>query len=56
MDANYGYLVTGDLKENTLTVEMDEPITIRAGEYAVIRIDSRIDKEKLEEFIQSTKA
>lgn len=52
MKAQYGALISGDLKENTLIIEMDEAITLRAGDYAVIRLESISDKEKLEEFLK----
>ena len=31
-----GTIVTGDFDENTVTIQMDEPITLKAGEYFVI--------------------
>lgn len=31
-----GKLITGDLKDNTMTFELDEPITLRAGEYVIL--------------------
>lgn len=55
MEAQYGALIYGDLKENTLTIELDQPVIIRAGNYALIRIDNINDKEKLEEFLNQTK-
>jgi hypothetical protein len=37
---NYkGTIVSGDLEENTLTIEMDKPIILKAGEYVVIPIE-----------------
>ena len=48
MKAEYGTLVSGDLHENTLIIEMDEAITLRAGNYAVIRIESIADQELLD--------
>lgn len=36
---NYkGTIVSGDLEENTVTIEMDKPIILKAGEYVVIPI------------------
>lgn len=34
-----GTIVSGDLEENTLTIEMDKPITLKVGEYVVIPIE-----------------
>jgi hypothetical protein len=34
-----GRLVSGDLEENTITIEMEEPIILKAGEYMVIPIE-----------------
>ena len=53
MVVEFGTLVTGDLHENTLTIEMDEAIVLRAGNYAVIRIESIQDQEKIEEFLKN---
>jgi hypothetical protein len=37
---NYkGTIVSGDLEENTVTIEMDKPIILKAGEYVVIPIE-----------------
>ncbi len=37
---NYkGTLVSGDFEENTLTIEMDKPVILKAGEYVVIPIE-----------------
>jgi hypothetical protein len=37
---NYkGTIVTGDFEENTLTIEMDNPVILKAGEYMVIPIE-----------------
>jgi hypothetical protein len=52
MDAQFGTLLTGNLKENTLTIEIDEDVVLRAGNYAVIRIDNINDQQKLEEFLK----
>lgn len=53
MEIEFGTIISGDLHENTLLIEMDEPITLRAGNYAVIRIESIADQEKLAEFVKS---
>ena len=53
MEAQFGSLIYGDLKENTLTIEMDEAVTLRGGNYAVIRIDSVADQVKLEEALKN---
>ena len=50
MEVQYGSLKYGNLMENTLTIEMEEALTLRAGYYAVISLESITDKEKLEEF------
>jgi hypothetical protein len=34
-----GTIVSGDLEENTVTIEMDKPIILKAGEYVVIPIE-----------------
>lgn len=44
----FGSIITADLQENTITFEMDNPISVRGGEYAIIRIDSLEDKIKIE--------
>lgn len=52
MDIKFGTLVSSDLHENTLVIEMDDPITLHAGNYAVIRIESIADQEKLTELLK----
>lgn len=52
MKVEFGTLVSGDLHENTLVIEMDEAITLRSGNYAVIRIESIADQEKLTELLK----
>lgn len=52
MEIQFGTLISGDLHENTLVIEMDDPITLRAGNYAVIRIESIADQEKLAELLK----
>lgn len=54
MEAQFGSVIYGDLKENTLTIQMEEAITLRAGDYAVIKIDNINDKLKLEDFLKQT--
>lgn len=51
MKAEYGTLVSGDFYENTLVIEMNEAITLQAGTYAVIKIESIADQELLESFL-----
>ena len=48
----YGTTHSADLHENTITFEMQESITICAGEFAIIKIDTLYEKIKLEEFIE----
>ena len=37
---NYkGTIVSGDFEENTLTIEMDNPVILKVGEYMVIPIE-----------------
>lgn len=40
-----GKLITGDLQENTMTFEMNEPVQLKAGEYRILRDDSDIYSE-----------
>lgn len=51
----YGTVVTADFSENTITFEMDECFTIKAGEFAIVKLNSLQDKIALEEFIESLK-
>lgn len=53
MEIEFGTVISGDLHENTLLIEMDEPITLRAGNYAVIRIENIEQQSKLEEFVKN---
>lgn len=52
MEIQYGTLIAGDFSENTMLFEMDEPFALRGGRYAIIRIESIQEEEKLEEFLK----
>jgi hypothetical protein len=44
---NYkGTMVSGDLQENTVTIKMDKPIILKAGEYVVIPIKEFQQQDK----------
>ena len=48
MEKFKGTIVTGDFDENTVTIQMDEPITLKAGEYFVIPKEKYKAPEMLE--------
>lgn len=50
-----GSLLTGDLKEDTMTFEMEDPVVLQSGNYAIIKIESINDQIAIEEFIQQRK-
>ena len=43
-----GQMVTGDFQENTVTIEIDEPIILKSGEYMVISIEKYKEPEMLD--------
>ena len=42
-----GTMVTGDFQENTVTIAMEEPIILKAGEYMVIPAEKYTEPELL---------
>lgn len=48
-----GSLLLGDLKQNTMTFEMDEPVVLQSGNYAIVKLDSINDESALTEFVES---
>jgi hypothetical protein len=48
MEKFKGTIVTGDFDENTVTIQMDKPITLKAGEYFVIPKEKYKAPEMLE--------
>ena len=48
MEKFKGKMVTGDFQENTVTIEMEEPIVLKAGEYMVIPVEKYTEPELLE--------
>jgi hypothetical protein len=42
-----GTMVIGDLQENTVTIEMEESIILKAGEYMVIPVEKYTEPELL---------
>lgn len=51
----FGSLLIGDLKKDTMTFEMEDPIVLQSGNYAIVKLDSLNDRIALEEFIESKK-
>lgn len=52
MEIQYALLAAADFEENSMLFVMDEPFSVRSGRYAIIRIESIQDEEKLEEFLK----
>lgn len=51
----FGQAHSADFEENTLTFEINGSMEIKAGEVAIIRIDSEDEKANIEEFVKSLK-
>lgn len=43
-----GTMITGDFQENTVTIEIEEPIVLKAGEYMVIPVEKYTEPKLLE--------
>jgi len=51
----FGSIITADLKEDTITFEMEESFSLIAGDFAIIKIESINDRIAVEEFIENLK-
>lgn len=52
----FGSIVSANLKEDTITFEMEESISIQSGYFAIIKLESINDKIALEEFIENLRS
>lgn len=48
MEKFKGKMVTGDFQENTVTIEMEQPIVLKAGKYMVIPVEKYREPELIE--------
>lgn len=51
----FGSVLTADLKEDTITFEMEESFKISSGNYAIIKCDTITERKEIEEFIEQLK-
>ena len=49
----FGTASTSDFEEGTVTFDMEGDFWIRAGEYAIIKIETLDQKIKIEEFVKT---
>lgn len=51
----FGSLLTADLREDTITFQMEEPIEVKSGFFAIIKCDTLAERIAIEEFAEELK-
>ena len=52
----FGRIITANLKEDTITFEMEKSILIQSGDFAIIKLESLNDRIAIEEFIKNLRS
>lgn len=52
----FGSIITANLKEDTITFEMEQSISIQTGDFAIIKLESLNDRIAVEEFIKNLRS
>ena len=52
----FGSIITANLKDDTITFEMEDSISIQSGDFAIIKLESINDRIAVEEFIKNLRS
>lgn len=52
----FGSISSANLKDDTITFEMEDSISIQSGDFAIIKLESINDRIAVEEFIKNLRS